>query len=457
MDEQVFVYKQAPDYSALHETRDAAAEFLFAQLDSQIKPGYKVILKPNFVKESHLYKPDEWEYVITHTEVIRLVLERVIKNLKNQGEICIIDAPQTDSDWDAIMQHVRLPKLVDELQKTTNVKISYFDLREERWFYKQGIIVKRKKLPGDPKGYVKVNLGENSEFFGKRNKDYYGADYDMNETKRYHNDKDNVYVISRTILECDVFINLPKLKTHKLTGITACLKNLVGTCVIKNSIPHHTIGAPETGGDKFEHETRKNDRESALKGLALKLLKTKNPLINYPFILVKKIAGLFLGSPQSDVVRNGSWHGNDTIWRATLDLNKILLYADKAGKMQNTPQRKYFALIDGIIGGEAKGPMEPDPKKSGVLIAGANPVYVDAVAATLMGFDYRKIPTIEKAYSAKTYPLTFINSEGIEIVSNNKGWEKLIGAFTYTDTMQFKPHFGWLGNIELLHNINENE
>ena len=53
-----------------------------------------------------------------------------------------------------------------------------------------------------------------------------------------------------------------------------------------------------------------------------------------------------------EVVRNGSWHGNDTIWRAVVDLNKILLYADGEGVMRDTPQRRYYAIVDGVVAGE---------------------------------------------------------------------------------------------------------
>ncbi len=137
------------------------------------------------------------------------------------------------------------------LQYNTKVSIKSFDLREERWFYKGGIIVRRQKLPGDPNGYIRINLKDKSEFFNKKNMEYYGADYDMEETRKYHNEIDNIYVMSKTILSANVFINMPKLKTHKLGGVTISLKNLVGTCVIKNSIPHHTLGSPENGGDKF--------------------------------------------------------------------------------------------------------------------------------------------------------------------------------------------------------------
>ncbi len=450
MDNIVYVYQQLPHYEYISNNFEEVSKFLLKDLKEEIiKPGDKVVIKPNLVKESHLYKQDEWEYIITHNEVIKFVLQNVVEALKNRGEIYIVDAPQTDSDYDKIIMRICLPQIVEEMQKMTEVKIKYYDLREERWYYKQGIITKRRKLAGDPKGYVKVNLGNESKFYAKENKDYYGADYDNKETKSYHNETDNIYLISKTILDCDVFINLPKLKTHKLGGITASLKNLVGTCVVKNSIPHHTVGSPENGGDKFPRSSGKNETESNLKSFALKILKSKNPLINYPFITIKWLAGLFFGSPKSETIRNGSWHGNDTIWRATLDLNRILLYSKTDGEMSDKPQRKYFTLIDGIIGGEGKGPMEADPKESGILIAGTNPVYADTIAATLMGFDYKKIPTISKGYEIEKYPLAFLAADSINIISNNEHWQKRVSEFKYEDTLKFKPHFGWIGNIEI--------
>ena len=36
------------------------------------------------------------------------------------------------------------------------------------------------------------------------------------------------YLIAKDVLDADLVINLPKLKTHKKAGITAALKNLVG-------------------------------------------------------------------------------------------------------------------------------------------------------------------------------------------------------------------------------------
>ncbi len=442
-DKKVYVYKTTPEYDTALDHTEELERTILLPLKEMIRPGDKVVIKPNFIKESHLSRKADWEYIITHTAVIRLALQAAVDALDGKGEIRIVDAPQTDSDYDEIIRRVGLPEMVEEFRKKTSVDISYYDLREQRDYNVQGISVRCRKLPGDPKGHATINLGRSSEFCGKENKQYYGADYDMEQTRRYHNDRDNIYVISKTVLDCDVFINLPKLKTHKLAGITCALKNLVGTCVIKNSIPHHTIGSPENGGDRFPMATAKTESESRLKEKAQLLLKRKNPLINYPFIMVKKAAGLFFGSPQSETVRNGMWHGNDTIWRSVLDLNKILLYADADGNMHDEPQRRYFAIIDGIIAGEGNGPMEPDPKPAGVLIAGANPVCVDMAAAALMGFDYRRIPTLAHAFEIKHYPLTVACAEDIEITTSYLPWRKKLTDIQYEDTLQFRPHFGW--------------
>ena len=90
----------------------------------------------------------------------------------------------------------------------------------------------------------------------------------------------------------------------------------------------------------------------------------------------------------------GSWWGNHTISRTIVDLNKILFYADKNGKMKNTPQRKDLIVADMIVSGEKEGPVAPSPKNVGIVASGVNPVCFDRVIAALMGFDIKMIPTL---------------------------------------------------------------
>jgi uncharacterized protein (DUF362 family) len=110
--------------------------------------------------------------------------------------------------------------------------------------------------------------------------------------------------------------------------------------------------------------------------------------------------------------------------------------------------RKYFALIDGIIAGEGEGPLAPDAKPCGLIIAGQNPVAVDATCAWLMGFDINKIQFTNQTFKLKENPLTNFPAEDVDILSNEKNWEGKLGELQNVKTFKFNPHFGWKGAIE---------
>ncbi len=220
---------------------------------SQVHPGHTVIIKPNWVMESHKYRPDDWEYVITHPTIITAVLKKVLNCLQGTGKVVIIDGPTTEASFEKLITHYPVDTWY-ELAKAAQVSLEVIDLREHEWETRNDIIVKRHKLPGDPKGKTEVNLVDvSSEFWGhcKSNRGYHGADYDRSETNMAHDGHRNLYSVSRSVLEADVFINLPKLKTHRKAGITCCLKNLVGINTYKNYLPHHSEGGPSEGGDQF--------------------------------------------------------------------------------------------------------------------------------------------------------------------------------------------------------------
>lgn len=72
---------------------------------------------------------------------------------------------------------------------------------------------------------------------------------------------------------------------------------------------------------------------------------------------------------------------------------------DKAILDLNAAIRPDFAIIDGIVGMEGNGPIQGLPKACGVLIAGDDPVAVDATGARVMGLLPEKIKHIEAAGS----------------------------------------------------------
>jgi hypothetical protein len=131
-----------------------------------------------------------------------------------------------------------------------------------------------------------------------------------------------------------------------------------------------------------------------------------------------------------------------------LDLNRILLYADRAGAMAGEPQRRVFTVADGVVAGEGEGPLEASPKPCGVIVAGANSVAVDAVCARLMGFDARRIPIIARAAELTRHRLIGFRLDEIEVRSADPEWHQL-DVLVPGPSFGFEPAAGWRGVIEL--------
>lgn len=413
-----------------------------------IKEGDNVIIKPNMVMESHLGKPDEFEYILTHGSVIRAICDYVVIALKNRGSVVFADSPETDANFDMICKRNGLYEILNFYKENVN-KISFkiMDLRKEYWIKKDGVIIKKRKLSGDPNGYTKVSLNELSEFKNyDLNEKFFGANFNRHETKKHHSFGKHEYLISSTILNSDVIINVPKLKTHKKAGLTCCLKNLVGINGDKNWLPHYTLGCPKGGGDQFPKDNIKAVVEYKVGGL-IKNAANRFLLLSYIAWLLKPFGRQVFGSTEK-IVRSGNWHGNDTIWRMIIDLNKCLFYYDSYGRIIKS-KRKMFCIVDAIIAGDNMGPLNADPKNLGFLVGGFDPVLVDRTCAQLVGFNYRKIPSICNCFNVKSLPFTQKENDKIHIVSNLTEFNGELENLTSHFDLHFKPHFGWKGHIEL--------
>jgi uncharacterized protein (DUF362 family) len=58
---------------------------------------------------------------------------------------------------------------------------------------------------------------------------------------------------------------------------------------------------------------------------------------------------------------------------------------------------RHFAIVDGIVGMEGNGPIQGTPKHAGVLVAGRDPVAVDATCCRIMKIDPMKIRYLQLA------------------------------------------------------------
>jgi uncharacterized protein (DUF362 family) len=419
-------------------------------LGGLIRPGETVLLKPNLVSESHPRDPNGWQYVLTHGSIVRAVADYAWKALERRGKIMVADGPQTDASFAAIVRVLGLDAIQSFYQQQ-GLLFELIDLRREEWTNRDDVIVKRSPLPGDPYGNVAFDLADASEFMdhggGGR---YYGADYDSDEVNRHHTGGRHEYLISGAAIGGDVFFNLPKLKTHKKAGVTLSLKNLVGINTDRNWLPHHTEGNPVLGGDEHPNPNAVHTIERQLAAVS------RRAMLAFPDLgiwLARKLRqpSLRFFGDNEHVIRSGNWYGNDTVWRMCLDLNKLLAYGNPDGSLRaniGQNRKRHYVLIDGIIAGEGRGPLDPDPVRAGLVAFGIHPPSVDAVCAYLMGFDPERIPIVANAFRCKTYSLASGDWRDIQVVSNRQEWNGQVSAIARDSTFHFQPHFGWKGHIE---------
>lgn len=411
-----------------------------------IRPGQKVLIKPNLVRHLHL-GGGNYQTVVTHPSLVRCVLDYVALALKGKGEMTVGDAPVQSADFSQIVRKTGLQKVCDDVTKTWHIPVRLLDFRlsSVRLDDKHRII-NSDVLKGDPNGYVAVNLGKRSLLTPSDSQSgkFRVTNYDYQEMRKHHNEKKHEYLIPRTVIEADVVVNLPKLKTHRKVGMTAALKNIVGINGHKDWLPHHRCGSVEEGGDEYRYPSFS---KRFLTRLDEKIDKDPYSKLNSLRRLAIRSAGWLTQYIASDSFEEGSWYGNDTLWRTVLDLNRLVVYADKEGMMSTSPQRQFLNIVDGIVAGEGEGPMEPDARLCGMLVGGSNPVAVDAVLATMIGFDYRKIPLIAKSFEIQDWPLLDFKPEEIKVLSQDYRWKSLKVGEPCT-VLCFVPPSGWFGHIE---------
>jgi len=415
-----------------------------------IKPGQFVVLKPNLVKEGHPRDPEGWQYILTHGSVIRAVADYVWKALDFRGKVAIADAPQTDSSFERIIRVLGLD-VVQGFYQAQGLKFELIDLRKEEWTNSGGVIVERRQLPGDPNGYIAFDLGEHSELVRHQGAGhYYGADYDAGEVNRHHSGGRHEYLISGSVMQCDVLFNLPKLKTHKKAGITISLKNLVGVNGDKNWLPHHTENAAGRSGDEHPQPGFMHKLERKI-AAGLRKVALSSPKIGPRMLRFARKFGRPIFGDTEEVIRSGNWWGNDTLWRMCLDLNKLVLYGNPNGTMRRETienRKPHLVLVDGILAGQGRGPMNPDPVPAGIIAFGTLPPAVDAACAYLMGFDPDRIPIVRQAFRCQRFSLADSGWRDISVISNEPDWNGKICEIDDRCTYHFEPHFGWKGKIE---------
>lgn len=410
-----------------------------------IKPGMTVFVKPNLVTHEHLQKKDIFS-VITHASLLRPLLDYICKALDNRGRIVVGDCQLYSSDFEKAMAISQYDALLKWYTKQSAVQIEWFDLRINKAFrtYLFGRWG-RKEIKQDPRGYRFVDLADKSCFKDIDPEKLRIAVASYKNMYKHHSQGKHEYCLPQSLLDSDVVISIPKLKTHRRTAITLALKNFMGIASLKDSLAHFQVGAFQDGGDQYIYRSLRkktgtflHDQIQTHPSVAVKFLcaVTKKLLWNSSKIL-----------PFRDDVYEAMWHGNDTVWRTLHDLNRAVMYADKDGTIRDSIQRKIFVLLDGIVGGAKDGPLAPDPVYAGVLLGGFNQAVIDAVGATLMGYDVAKIPLIMNAFQC-SHPLALTQNSLQDIQITEGENEFTLQTLKSYKNLQFEPHPNWKGHVE---------
>lgn len=124
------------------------------------------------------------------------------------------------------------------------------------------------------------------------------------------------------------------------------------------------------------------------------------------------------------------------------------MYADKDGHLRDSPARRLFCIVDGIVGGEGNGPLDPAPKPAGLVVSGRNPVAVELTCARLMGFDYKHLPLLCRPLADHSMPVSGFEYDEVVCKSTHPQFNRTLAEFDGMG-LAFKPHFGWQGHVEL--------
>jgi uncharacterized protein (DUF362 family) len=127
-----------------------------------------------------------------------------------------------------------------------------------------------------------------------------------------------------------------------------------------------------------------------------------------------------------------------------LDLNRALLFGNRDGSLRAAAQpKRYYCIVDGIVGGEGNGPTDPEPVRSNVLVAGRNPAEVDAACARLMGFDVERLPIVRHAFDVHDLPIGVTPLARVACFDERLGVEIPVSDVQPAVPGGFRPHVGW--------------
>ena len=379
-----------------------------------VPPGARVLVKPNWVLHTN-QGPGGMEPLVTHGAIIQAVTQELLRAAP--GRVAVGDAPIQACDFNELVRQSGLDGWARELAAADPRFSGLHDFRRTKSVYVDGQRVQREDQ-SPMENFVLFDLGSESllEPITRDAHSFRVTMYNPRLMARTHAPGRHQFLVAREVMDADVIINLPKLKTHKKAGITCALKNLIGINGNKEYLPHHRVGGSDAGGDCYP------GRSPMKRALEFALDQQNLPRSRAGARLWKgvgRILDVGLRRVQGDSLGvEGSWSGNDTIWRTCLDLNRILLYGRADGTLADQPQRRVLHLVDAIVAGQGDGPLSPEPLPLGLLLAGRSAAAVDWVGSRLLGYEPEQIPITRHAFDRFRWPIAPFASAEVGVLGD---------------------------------------
>lgn len=402
-----------------------------------VPAGSTVLLKPNWVQDFNR-SGATMDCMITHHRFIEAVLEHVLE--AGPAKVTIADAPLQSAAFDLLAPaawRARMRAMGGEIPVEVVDLRNVITVKEGRRFVRVASNRRTDHL-------VLFDLGASSllEPISEPAGRFRCTNYDPDRIIAVQRPGVHKYMIAREPLDADIIFNLPKLKTHCKAGITAALKNLVGLNGDKDYLPHHRIGSPADGGDCYAEPHLAKRSAELLFDLANRRIGRRGYGVAALFAGAAARLALPIGTGGLD----GGWHGNDTVWRMALDLNRILLYGRADGTMSERPLRTIYSLTDAITCGEGEGPLAPTAIGLGAVTFAAASAYADLVHSALMRFDWQRVPIVREAFREMRWPLVTGSPGEVEIRLNGEATS--LASVAERHGRAFQAPAGWLGRIE---------
>lgn len=420
----------------LDKDREGTAEW--NPLGELIPAGARVVIKPNWVLHANELPGGGMDCLITHRTLIAAVLGYVLR--AKPASVVIGDAPLQGCDFPRLQAEEGLDRLVEQGQGLVQIA----DFRRTL-LQRDGYAAHRREGVRGEENFVLYDLGSDSliETLPSTGGRLRVTMYNPDLLARAHAPGRHRYLIAREIIDTDVVINIPKLKSHMKAGVTGALKNLIGINGNKEFLPHHRKGGSAQGGDCYDgYSFWQNCAENLYDAANRSAGGAVQTALYWGASQSLRAARVFGG----EGLVEGAWYGNQTVWRTCLDLNRVLRYGRLDGTLADTPQRRTIHITDAIIGGQGEGPLRPEPVPSGFLTGALNPAAAEWVNTLAMGWDPLRLPIVREAFGAFRWPLTSFSGADIQ-VATSAGVQPASGIGPPNGEV-FRASKGWRGHVE---------